>query len=90
MQHIANLAEDSSYPQKYQNKFRHWYQKWTPDRIPILCSLAIEVLNPAKLLPKTFQSEDVDYVEAQAIISPESLRNYSSLASKFGFNNFKY
>ena len=65
---------------KYCNEL-HWL---------LINTVAIEVLSPAKLLPKTFQSEDVDYVEAQAIISPESLRNYSSLASKFGFDNFKY
>ena len=68
MQHIANLVEDKSYPQKERNKFKHWYQKWTCSKIPILVSLATEVLTPAKILSKTFQSEDVDSVETEGLI----------------------
>ena len=70
MQHIANLVEDNSYWHKDQNIFQYWYQKWTSGHIPILClfNSAIEVLSPAKLLSKTFQSEDIDSVEAQALV----------------------
>ena len=69
MQHLANLAKDKSYLQKDHNKFKHWYQKWTCSRIPILVSLSIEVLTPAKILSKTFQSEDVDSVETESLIN---------------------
>ena len=69
MQHLANLAEDKSYSQKDHSKFKHWYQKWTCSGIPILVSLSIEVLTPAKILFKTFQSEDVDSVETESLIN---------------------
>ena len=46
MQHLVHLAEDKSYLQKDCNKFKHWYQKWTCSRIPILVSLSIKVLTP--------------------------------------------
>ena len=68
MQHIANLVEDKSYPQKERNKFKHWYQKWTCNKIPILVSLATEVLTPAKILSKTFQNEDVDAAGTEGLI----------------------
>ena len=67
-QHIANLVKDKSYPQKERNKFKHWYQKWTCSKIPILVSLATEVLTPAKILSKTFQNEDVDAAGTEGLI----------------------
>ena len=69
MQHLANLAEDKSYLQKDHNKFKYWYHKWTCSTIPILVSLSIEVLTPAKILSKTFQSEDVDSVKTESLIN---------------------
>ena len=36
-------------------------------RIPILACVAIELLAPAKILSKTFQSEDVDLVPAKSL-----------------------
>ena len=80
MQHIANLAEENSYSQKDRNKFNHWYQKWTSGPFPIVCSLAIEVLGPAKLLSKTFQSED-DSMEAQAHVS-QTKQNLARIRGK--------
>ena len=81
MQHIANPAKDNSYPQNDQNKFKHSYQTWTSDQIPILCSLANEALSPAKLLPKNFQSEDVDFMEDPALIS-QTKQNLAKFQSK--------
>ena len=69
----SNIAEDNSYPQKDQNKFKHWYEKWTSGRIPILWSLAIEVLSPAKLYSKFFHSEDIDSVEAWVLVSQSKI-----------------
>ena len=43
--------------------------------------MAIEVLRPAKLLAKTFQSEDVDSAEAQALIS-QTKQNLARIQSK--------
>ena len=69
MQHIGNLAEDKSYPQKERSKFKGWYLKWTMGRIPVLVCLALEVLSPAKILSKTFQNEDVDPVATVSLLN---------------------
>ena len=61
MQHLANLAEDNSYPAKERNKFAGWYQKWREARIPLMFCLSLEVLQPGKL-SKTLQTENVDMV----------------------------
>ena len=62
MQHLENLAEDKSYPTKDRQKFKGWLLKWTQGRIPLLVSLFIEILAPAKMLSKCFQAEDIDIV----------------------------
>ena len=78
MQHIANLAEDNSYTHKDQNKFKNWLVSEILGHIPILCSLTVEVLSPAKLLSKTFQIEGIDSMEAQALVS-QTKQNLKSL-----------
>ena len=66
MQHLANLAEDKSYASAERAKFKSWLSKWTNSRIPLLACLSVEVLAPAKLLLKSFQTEDVDIVMADS------------------------
>ena len=63
MQHLANLAEDNCYSAKKRNKFAGWYQQWTETCIPLMVCLSLEVLQSAKLLSKTFRSENVDMVD---------------------------
>ena len=67
MQHLENMAEDESFPATERAKFKGWHKKWTMGRIPILACVAIEVLAPAKILSKTFQSADVDLVSASSL-----------------------
>ena len=68
LQHVANLAEDRSYTSLERSKLKGWYTKWTRARIPLLVSISIEVLSPAKILSKTFQAEDIDKVATEALI----------------------
>ena len=69
MQHL-----DQSYSSLERAKFKGWHTKWMHVRIPLLVCLSIEVLSPAKLLSKTFQSEDVDAI-ATASLSLNNLDN---------------
>ena len=69
MQHLANLAEDNSYPANKRNKFAGWYKKWTEAHIPLMVCLSLEVLQPVKLLPKTFQNKNKDMVDVLTYIS---------------------
>ena len=62
MQHLANLAEDNSYPAKERNKFASWNKKWTEASISLMVCLSLEVLQPAKLLPKTSENKNMDMV----------------------------
>ena len=62
MQHL-----DQSYSSLEQAKFKGWHTKWMHVRIPLLVCLSIEVLSPAKLLSKTFQSEDVDAIATASL-----------------------
>ena len=69
MQNLANLAEDNCYPVKERNKFAGWYKKWTETHIPLMTCLSLEVLQPAKLLSKTFQNENVGMVDVITYIT---------------------
>ena len=60
MQHLESLIEDRSYSSLERAIFKGWHTKWTHAQVPLLVCLSIEVLSPAKLLSKTFQSEDVN------------------------------
>ena len=68
MQHLESLIEDRSYSSLERAKFKGWHSKWTKARIPLLACLSIETLSPAKLLSKTFQSEDVDAVTTSSLL----------------------
>ena len=95
MQHLANLAEDNSDHEKERNKFAGWYKKWTEARIPLMVCLSLEMLQPAKLLSKTFQNENVDMVDVVTYISQtkkqlERIEREESLATISHFlNNVK-
>ena len=95
MQHLANLAEDNSDHEKERNKFAGWYKKWTEVRIPLMVCLSLEMLQPAKLLSKTFQNENVDMVDVVTYISQtkkqlERIEREESLATISHFlNNVK-
>ena len=68
LQHMENLAEDKSYPREERAKFKGWIRKWTEARIPLLIALFLEILAPAKLLSKSFQSEEIDVVASIDLI----------------------
>ena len=76
MQHLESLIEDQNYSSLERAKFKGWHTKWTHARIPLLVCRSIEVLSPAKLLSKTFQSEDVDAVSTASLL--EQSRNQLS------------
>ena len=67
MQHLESLIEDQSYSSLERAKFKGWHTKWMHVRIPLLVCLGIEVLSSAKLLSKTFQSEDGDIVSTASL-----------------------
>ena len=69
MQDLANLAEHNSYPVKGRNKFAGCYKKWTKVCIPLMVCLSLEVLQPTKLLSKTFQNENEDMIDVVTYIS---------------------
>ena len=69
MQHLENLSEDKSYPGKERQTFKGWYNKWTNARIPLLACVSVEVLAPAGILSKAFQSEDIDVVATDSLLS---------------------
>ena len=69
MQHLENLSEDKSYPAKERKTFKGWYNKWTKARIPLLACVSVEVLAPAGILSKAFQSEDIDVVTTDSLLS---------------------
>ena len=76
MQHLENLIEDQSYSSLERAKFKGWHTKWMHARIPLLVCLGIEVLSSAKLLSKTFQSEDVDVVSTASLSLNNLDNNY--------------
>ena len=69
MQHLENLSEDKSYPAKERQTFKGWYNKWTKARIPLLACVSVEVLAPAGILLKAFQSKDIDVVATDSLLS---------------------
>ena len=62
IQHLKEMAEDKSYPSADRAKFKGWLKKWSAARIPLLVSFYIEILTPAKILSKCFQTEVIDVV----------------------------
>ena len=68
LQHLENLAEDKSYSSDERAKFKGWIRKWTEARIPLLIALFLEILTPAKLLSKSYQSEEIDVVASIDLI----------------------
>ena len=67
MKHLENMTKDKSFPAKERAKFKGWHKKWTVGRIPILACVAIEILAPAKILSKTFQSEEVHLISSASL-----------------------
>ena len=60
--HLENLAEDKTYKPKERQTFKGWLTKWSYARIPLLCSLFLEILKPAKILSLCFQKEEVHII----------------------------
>ena len=69
MQDLENLSEDKSYPAKERQTFKGWYNKWTKARTPLLACVSVEVLVLAGILSKAFQSEDIDVVTTDSLLS---------------------
>ena len=69
MQHLENLSEDKSYPAKERHTFKGWYNKWMKARIPLLICVFVEVLAPAGILSKAFQSKDINVVTTDSLLS---------------------
>jgi hypothetical protein len=69
MQHLESLSQDKSYPTKERAKFKGWLIRWTQARIPLLACVSVEVLAPAKILSKAFQSENVDVVQVESLLN---------------------
>ena len=58
-QQACNISEDKSYKSEKKATFKGWLIKWTEAHIPILVCISVEVLAPAKILSKAFESENV-------------------------------
>ena len=69
MQHLENLFEDKSYPVKERQTFKGWYNKWTKARISLLACVSVEVLALAGILSKAFQSQDIDVITTDSLLS---------------------
>ena len=63
MTHLQQLSEDTSYSRNKRKKFKDWFDKWSYARVPLLISLFLEILSPAKILSKGFQEEQIDVVK---------------------------
>ena len=57
--HLENLAEDKTYKPKERQTLKGWLTKWSYAQIPLLCSLFLEILKPAKILSLCFQKEEI-------------------------------
>ena len=68
MQHLESLSEDKSYQLKERAASKGWLIKWMEARIPILACVSVEILAPAKILSKPFQSEDIDVVQVENVL----------------------
>ena len=60
MTHQQQLSEDTSYSRNEGEKIKDWFDKWSYVRVPLLISLFLEILSPAKILSKGFQEEQID------------------------------
>ena len=60
--HLENLAEDKTYKPKERQTFKGWLTKRSYARIPLLCSLFLEILKSSKILSLCFQKEEIDIV----------------------------
>ena len=69
MQHLENLSEVKSYPAKERQTFNSWYNKWMKACIPLSACVSVEVLALAGILSKTFQSEDINVVTTDSLLS---------------------
>ena len=69
MQHLENLSKVKSYPAKERQTFKGWYNKWMKARIPLLACVSVEVLALAGILSKAFQSENIDVVTTDSLLS---------------------
>ena len=67
MQYLESLSEDKSYQSKERATFKGCLIKWIEAHITILPCVSVEVLAPAKILSKVFQSEDVDVVQVESL-----------------------
>ena len=67
MQYLESLSEDKSYQSKERATLKGCLIKWIEAHITILPCVSVEVLAPAKILSKAFQSEDVDVVQVESL-----------------------
>ena len=65
MQHLESLSEDKSYQLKERAACKGWCMEAC---IPILACVSVEILAPAKILSKPFQSEDIDVVQVENVL----------------------
>ena len=63
MTHLQQLSEDTSYSRNEWKKSKNWFHKWSYARVPLLISLFLEILSPAKIMSKGFQEEQIDVVK---------------------------
>ena len=75
------MTEDKSFKVKDRQKFKGWLIKWQKARIPLLASLFIEILSPAKLMSLAFQKAEIDNVSTISHIE-KSKRQLERLLKK--------
>ena len=78
------MAEDNSFKATDCAKFRGYLRKWKTSRMPILMSMFLDILQPAKFLSLAFQDDEIDTVK-----SSQALQDAQSHLSKLERKSFQ-
>ena len=79
------MAEDNSFKATDRAKFRGYLRgKWKTSRMPILMSMFLDILQPAKFLSLAFQDDEIDPVK-----SSQALQDAQSHLSKLERKSFQ-
>lgn len=62
------MTEDRAFTNAERAKFKGYHKKWVYARIPLYIALFIEILAPAKMLSKSFQSDEIDVLASSGFI----------------------
>nr|XP_047135399.1 E3 SUMO-protein ligase KIAA1586-like [Hydra vulgaris] len=66
--HLENMTEDITFTNAERAKFKGYHKKWIHARMPLYIALFIEILAPAKMLSKCFQSDEIDVLASSGFV----------------------